>query len=174
MELIKYWQIMGRYFNGYLHRSLDDLTEEQWHAVPHGTGNSIAFIAWHYMRTEDNIINWIIQERRPTVWMEGQWSERLGLPRVAQGTGMPVAEAHALRIADTAAFLEYTHQVRARTDSFLETWDPADYDTVITLKPLGEMTKLQSLGQQGLPHGFAHMGEIAHIRALLGLPGTGV
>ena len=48
---------------------LEDLTYDQWHAVPDGVGNSIAFIAWHYLRTEDNIINWIIQNRRPTVWM---------------------------------------------------------------------------------------------------------
>lgn len=174
MALLEYWRIMGRYFNGYLERSLTTLTEEQWHAVPHGVGNSIAFIAWHYLRTEDNIINWIIRERQPTVWMEGGWAEKLGLPRVVQGTGMPVAEAHALRIADTAGFLEYMRQVRARTDSFLPTWDPADYDTPIILKPLGTMTKLQAMGQQGLPHGFGHIGEISHIRALLGLPGTGL
>lgn len=174
MDLIKYWQIMGRYINGYLHRAFADLTYEQWHTVPQGVGNHIAFIAWHYMRTEDNIIHWIIQERRPTVWMEGGWAEKLGLPRVIQGTGMPVEEAHALRIGDIEGFLEYTRQVRERTDTFLETWDPADYDTVITLKPLGQMTKLQSLGQQGLPHGFAHLGEIAHIRAMLGISGIGI
>jgi len=126
------------------------------------------------MRTEDNIVNWIIQERRPTVWMEGQWAERLGLPAVAQGTGMPRDEAHALRIKDLDGFLEYTRRVRACTDAFLEGWDPADYDTVITLKPLGQMTKLQALGQQGFPHGFSHLGEIAQIRTMLGVPGYGV
>jgi hypothetical protein len=85
-----------------------------------------------------------------------------------------VEEAHALRIKDIDGFKEYIRQVRARTDSFLDTWDPADYDTPIVLKPLGTMTKLQALGQQGFPHGFAHLGEIAHIRALLGIPGIGV
>jgi hypothetical protein len=87
---------------------------------------------------------------------------------------MPVEEAHALRIKDIDGFMEYTRQVRARTDSFLDTWDPADYDTTIILKPLGSMTKLQALGQQGFPHGFAHIGEIAHIRAMLGVPGIGI
>src|SRR5207302_2484627 len=134
----------------------------------------IAFIAWHYVRTEDNIIHWIIQDRTPTVWMEGGWDKRLGLPPVTQGTGMPPAEAHTLRIRDTAGFLEYMHQVRARTDAFLDTWDPADYGTRILLKPVGEMTKLEALGQQGFPHGFGHIGEIQHVRALLGLPGVGL
>jgi len=173
-DLVAFWQIVGRYLNGNLERAFRDLTEEQWHTVPQGTGNSIAFIAWHYLRTEDNIVNWIIQERRPTVWMDGGWAERLGLPAVIQGTGMPVEDAHALRIADIEGFQEYTRAVRVRTDAFLPTWDPADYHKEITLKPLGSMTKLQALGQQGFPHGFAHIGEIAHIRALLGVPGIGI
>ena len=57
---------------------------------------------------------------------------------------MPSAEAQALRIRDTAGFLKYMHQVRARTDAFLDTWDPADYGTRILLKPVGEMTKMIS------------------------------
>lgn len=172
--LHQYWGVLERYFDRQLERALGPLTDEQWHAVPGGVGNSIAFIAWHYLRTEDNIINWIIQERRPTVWMDGGWAEKLGLPSVNQGTGMPVEEAHALRIKDTAGFLEYMRAVRTRTDEFLEQWDPADYGTLITLKPVGQMTKLQAMGQQGFPHGFGHLGEIAHIRAHLGLPGIGL
>jgi len=174
VSLLDYWHIMEPYLDRHLHRALDDLTDEQWHAIPTGAGNSIAFIAWHYIRTEDNIIHWIIQERTPTVWMQGGWSERLGLPRVSQGTGMPFAEAQALRIADTAGFLEYIRQVHTATDAFLDRWDPADYNTRITLKPVGEMTKLQAMGQQGFPHGFGHIGEIQHIRCLLGLPGIGL
>lgn len=170
-ELLKFWHVVERYMDRQLERALADLTYEQWHTAPEGKGNSIAFIAWHYMRTEDNIINWIIQERRPTVWMDGGWSEKLGLPRVSQGTGMSTEEAHALRIADIDGFLEYTRQVRARTDQFLDRWDPADFDTVITLKPLGQMTKLQALGQQGFPHGFSHLGEIAQVRTMLGVAG---
>lgn len=173
-DLLTYWAMLGRYMDGNLRGALANLSDEQWHAMPAARGNSIAFIAWHYFRTEDNIINWIIRDRQPTVWMQGGWSERLGLPRVAQGTGMPVTEAQALRIGDLAAFMEYVRQVRAGTDAFLPTWDPADYDTVITLKPVGQMTKLQSLAQQALPHGFAHLGEISHIRAMLGLPGFGL
>jgi hypothetical protein len=174
MELRDYWRIVGRYFDGYVERAFGDLTEEQWHAVPYGIGNSIAFIAWHYLRTEDNIVHWIIQERQPTVWMQGSYAERLGLPRVAQGTGMPVEEAQALRIGDLAVFMEYARRVRATTTAFLETWDPTDFDVPIVLKPLGTMTKLEAMGQQALPHGFAHLGEVAHIRALQGLPGTGI
>ena len=73
-----------------LHGSLDavvkDLTPEQWHAVPGGAGkaNTVAFEMWHYARTEDNIVRFILQGRRPAVWMEGGWAEKFGLRDVPQ------------------------------------------------------------------------------------------
>src|SRR5438093_11246432 len=93
-----------------LHGSLDavvkDLTPEQWHAVPGGAGkaNTVAFEMWHYARTEDNIVRFILQGRRPAVWMEGGWAERLGLPPIAQGTGMATEEAQTRRIEDLDCF----------------------------------------------------------------------
>jgi len=96
--------IISRLYSQY-DRALSPLTDAQWHFIPEAKGNSIAFIAWHCFRTEDNIIRWIFQDRRPTVWMEGGWAEKLDLPPVTQGIGMSTEEAHALRIKDTAAFL---------------------------------------------------------------------
>lgn len=155
-------------------RALGDLDDEQWHWIPMDKGNSIAFVAWHYVRTEDNIVRFILQNRRPTVWIEGGWPDRLGLHPVAQGTGMPIAEAHALRIADTAAFRGYMQQVWASTAQWLASPDESEFGTPVLVKPLGEMPKIRALGQVGLSHGFGHLGEIDHIRALLGLPGIGI
>jgi hypothetical protein len=76
---------------------------------------------WHYVRTEDNIVRFILQNRRPTVWMEGGWAERLSLPPVTQGTGMSAGDAQALRIADLAAFAQYKRDVYASTDEWLRT-----------------------------------------------------
>ena len=54
-------------------KSLSDLTPEQLHAVPggHATANTIGWGIWHYVRTEDNIVRWVIQNRRPPIWVEG-------------------------------------------------------------------------------------------------------
>jgi hypothetical protein len=167
-----------RHETGRLHdqydRALRDLTEEQWHWLPDGKGNSIAFTAWHYIRTEDNIVRFILQNRRPTVWIEQGWPDKLGLHPTAQGTGMPVADAQALRITDIAAFREYTAQVWASTNEWLASPDETEFDTPVTVRPLGEMPKIRALGQVCVSHGFGHLGEIDHIRALLDLPGIGV
>src|SRR5215471_19656403 len=89
-----------------LHKMLDatlsELSSEQLHAIPasHPKANTIAWGVFHCVRTEDNVVRFVLQDRRPTVWMEGGYADRLGLPPVAQGTGMTVVDAQALRIKD--------------------------------------------------------------------------
>ncbi len=157
------------------HRALDkgiaDLTPEQLHAVPggHPRANTIAFEIWHVVRTEDNVVRFVLQNRRPTVWAEGGYAERLGLPPVAQGTGMATAEAQALRINDVPLFTEYMQKVWASTDELLAAPDPAALEKTVTVKPLGEMPAIRALGQVVLTHGMTHVGEIELIRTLVGV-----
>lgn len=152
-------------------RAVADLTPEQWHALPADCprANTIAFEVWHYARTEDNIVRFIIQNRRPTVWMEGKWAERLGLPPVMQGTGMPQSEAQAMRINDIDAFKQYVQDVWASSADYLANPDESVFDQTVTVKPLGEMPAIRALGQVAMTHGFQHFGEIELCRTLLGL-----
>jgi hypothetical protein len=172
MNLVQFIDAELNRLHAMLERTAHDLTPEQWHAVPAGNpkANHIAFEMWHYARTEDNIVRFILQDRRPTVWMDGKWADRLGLPPVAQGTGMTSEDAHALRIDDTAAFAGYRQQVWASTKEWLSNPDPAEFDKLVMVKPLGEMPKIRALGQVCMTHGFTHLGELELIRTLLGLP----
>jgi DinB family protein len=153
-------------------RAVSDLTPERLHAVPggHPKANTIAWGVWHYVRTEDNVVRFVLQNRRSTVWQEGGYAERLGLPPVAQGTGMSTADAQALRIEDLGVFKEYMQRVWASTDEFLAAADAASLDRVVTVKPLGDMPAIRVLGQVGVSHGMMHVGEIGLARTLLGLP----
>ena len=177
MTLVEFIRAELTRLHAMLDRSVADLTPEQWHAIPgdNPAANHIAFELWHYARTEDNIVRFIIQGRRPTVWMEGRWAERLGLPPVMQGTGMPPAEAQAMRIADLAAFKEYVQAVWASTSEWLSNPDTSVFDTPVLVKPLGEMPAIRALGQVCMTHGFTHLGELELSRTLLGLrPAIGV
>jgi len=157
-----------------LHKSydkvLDELTLEQLHQVPagHPTANTIAWGVWHYVRTEDNVVRYVLQARRPIVWAEGGYAEKLGLPPVAQGTGMSTAEAQALRLKDLGLFRDYVAKVWASTDEFLARIDPAALDATVTIKPLGEMPGIRALAQVCVSHGFTHIGEIELARTLVG------
>jgi len=146
-----------------------DLTPDQLHAVPgrHPKANTIAWGIWHYTRTEDNIVRWVIQDRRPPIWTEGGYADRLGLPPVAQGTGMTTEEAQALRIKDIPLFCEYMQKVWAGTEDLFGAATPALMDKVVTVKPLGDMSVVQCLGQVGLTHGMTHLGEIELARTLV-------
>ena len=80
-----------------LHQDLEaatsDLTPEQLHWRPSENCNHIAFSLWHYVRTEDNLVRFVLQDRRTTVWLEEGWNERFGLERAIQGTGMSAEDA---------------------------------------------------------------------------------
>jgi hypothetical protein len=120
-------------------------------------------------------VRFILQNRRPIVWAEGGYAEKLGLPPVAQGTGMSTEEAQALRIKDVQLFREYMQRVWESTDEFLAKADPESLARTVTIKPLGEMPGTRALGQVCLSHGFLHAGEIALARVLVGAkPGPGV
>ena len=69
-----------------LDRAVPDMTAEQWNARPADKGVSAFFSLWHYVRTEDNIVNWVAQQQM-TVWIDGGWDEHFGLHRTSQGTG---------------------------------------------------------------------------------------
>jgi hypothetical protein len=157
-----------------LHKSFDgflaELTPEQLHRVPagHATANTIAWGIFHYVRTEDNVVRYILQNRRPIVWAEGGYAEKLGLPPVAQGTGMSTQEAQALRLKDLGVFREYVGKVWASTDEYLAKVDPATLDATVMIKPLGEMPAIRALAQVCVSHGFTHVGEIELARTLVG------
>src|SRR3989454_9854685 len=143
-----------RRLHGMLDKALADLRPAQLHTVPAGhlRANTLAWVFWHYARTEDNVVRFVLQKRRPAVWAEGGYAEKLGLPPVAQGTGMSTAEAQALRLKDLPLFKGYTQKVWASTEDFLTRSNPAALDAVVTVKPLGGVPGIRALRQTSLPH----------------------
>jgi DinB superfamily len=155
-----------------LHQAIDGawtgLTPEQRHTIVHPKANTIAWVVWHVVRTEDNVVRFVLQNRRPPVWTEGGYAEKLGLPPVAQGTGMSTEDAHALRINDVELWSEYVRKVWASTDEFFAGADPALFDKTVTVKPLGDMTVLRALTTVCVSHNNTHVGEIELLRTLVG------
>ena len=67
MTLVESLIIDLRRLHDALDRSLDGVSSEQLHVVPasHSKANTIAWTLWHYARTEDNVVRFVLQNRRP-------------------------------------------------------------------------------------------------------------
>src|SRR5437588_11649631 len=102
--------------HGLYNRVLGGLDDEQINRVPEGGKQNIAFSLWHYVRTEDNGIQFVIQ-RKPTVWIEGGWDSKFGLDSKSQGTGFTEDEARSFRFTGVTDFRRYMQDVFARTDA---------------------------------------------------------
>jgi len=170
MNIIDFFRIEQKRLHAELRSSVRDLTVDEWHYIVPGTCNHIAFLMWHCVRTQDNILRFILQGR-PPIWNEGNWHERLKLPSRVQGTGMVTDEAHSLHIADPALFMQYAEEVWQEYEAYLASISDGGAELgerIVKVKPLGEMPALRAIGQVCISHLFTHLGEIA---ALLGAQG---
>ena len=58
---------------------------------------------------------------------------------------------------------------RINAEELFDAATPELLDKVVMVKPLGEMSVIQCLGQVGLTHGMTHLGEIELARTLVGV-----
>lgn len=165
-ELIEYFGRELRAMHSLYERVTSDLTDEQANAVPAGGKQNLAFSLWHYVRTEDNVIQFVVQ-RKPTVWMEGGWPEKFGLDSKSQGTGFSDDEALGFRLNGIGEFRRYMTDVFTRTREFVAALTPAESERTVTVKPLGEMPVLTVVSGMCLTHGYRHLGEIEFAKGLV-------
>lgn len=152
--------------------AISDLTPEQLHYRPGERGNHIGFIIWHYVRTEDNVVQFVFQNRKPTVWLQGGYDQTFGLPRTAQGTGMPPEEAVRLRLPSADQWMTYQHAVWQATEEWLGSVTETELERKVRIMPFGEIPITMALRQILLSHGFMHLGQVYHLRSLQGLKTT--
>lgn len=148
--------------------ALKDLSLDQINEVPGGKTVSAGFNAWHIWRTMDNITNFVFQRKQP-IWLERGYCEKLGLPKIEQGTGMSLEDAQAIKINDKDVLLSYGREVGTSTVEFLKAVPLETMEEVQLIKPLGEMPRWRVFRQVVMTHGFMHLGEINMYRGLKGL-----
>jgi hypothetical protein len=118
------------------------------------------------------IVQFIFQNRKPTVWIEGGYDQKFGMPRTAQGTGMPPAEAAQMRLPALDQWMSYQGSVWQATDIWLNSLTEADLQCIVSFKPFGDVTVMTAVRIPILNHGFMHIGQVQHLRQLQGLKGS--
>jgi hypothetical protein len=147
-----------------------DLTDEQLHFRPLNKCNHIAFNLWHVARTEDMVINFLVQKKNP-VWNAAGWDNKLGMDARAQGTGMTEQDAAAVKINNLQEFIGYMQDTFKATESWLETLKDEELDQVLDLPVLGKRSLYEVIGGTALVHAAEHLGEIWYLQGLQGLKG---
>jgi uncharacterized damage-inducible protein DinB len=158
-------------FHNSFRDAVKDLTNEQLHFRPLGKGNSIAFMLWHTVRTEDSVVNFLLQKKRP-VWNAEGWDKKFGMDPRAQGTGMTAEQAASIRISNLQDFLKYMANVFQASEAYLDVVKEADLEQVQEYQFLGKQSGYQVIGGVVLQHGSEHLGEIWYVKGLQGLKGS--
>lgn len=148
--------------------ALKDLTAEQVNWLPQGNTLSIGFHAWHVTRTCDNIVNFVLSQQ-PPVWLAKGYMEKFALPKAAQGTGMPLADARGIVINDVGLLREYAKEAFGVTMDYVKNCPESKLTEVQTIKPLGDIPIWRVFRQVLMTHGFMHLGEMNTNRGMLGL-----
>jgi hypothetical protein len=154
--------------NEWMDGALDGLTNEHVNYLPEGKTTSIGFNAWHVFRTQDNITNFVFRKQSP-IWMERGYLDKMGLPKVEQGTGMDMEVARSIQIPDLAVLREYGRTVGEDCVAYLKDVDVDSLNEIQMIKPLGEMPRWRVFRQVCMTHGFMHLGEVNAIKGHLGL-----
>lgn len=168
-ELIDYMEREIRGMHGLYEHVTVDLDDAQVNHVPAGGHQSLAFCLWHYVRTEDNAIQFVIQ-RKPTVWMAG-WAEKFGLDAKSQGTGFTDEQARDFRIRGVADFRTYMLDVFGHTEAYVKQLSAEESERRIAVKPLGEMSIMTAISGLCMTHGYRHLGEIEFAKGLVASKG---
>ncbi len=154
----------GRVQNA-VHGAVRGLTESQLVERLDPDANTIAWLAWHLSRVQDDHIADVAGTEQ--VWLSGGWWQRFGLPFDWDATG------YAQRSRDVAAvrapaqlLLEYYDAVHAQTISFVQGLRDEDLSRVVDTRwdpPVTLAVRLFSVISDDLQHA----GQAAFIRGIV-------
>lgn len=149
-----------------LQRALDGLSAEQLAFRPAEHANSIAWLAWHLTRVEDDHVSDLAG--RQQAWLEQQWHERFGRPADRQDTGFGYTpnQVLAIRPDSPRLLLDYYAAVHKRSLEYLQTLTCADMDRVIDTNwdpPVTVGVRLISV----INDCTQHVGQMAYVRGLI-------
>ncbi len=157
---------MLRDMHGGFRSDVDALTQEQFVHQPAEGANTAAFLLWHPIRFEDNML--AQQAGQEPLWAAEKWNERLGLADEDLGTGFTEDQVKAFAPAKED-LMAYAEAVWERTPGFLE---PLTSDR-LDIAPNPErprMTVGRSLANFVVGHGWLHLGELRFVKGLMGMP----
>jgi hypothetical protein len=150
-----------------LSQSLKGLTPDELVWCPAPQCMSIAFIVWHASRSEDFLIQTLIQEK-PQLWETG-WAERFHRAPADPmdiGYGFTAEQVAAFQPPSISELLAYAQVTRAKAMAYLQDIDDTTLEQATVVSPFGGQLTLASVYQQFIWEVNQHGGQIAYLRGM--------
>ena len=149
-----------------LRRAIEGLDAEQLTQRMGPEANTIAWLAWHLIRVQDDHVADVAG--REQAWTAEGWADRFGLPfdESETGYGFSPDQVAQVRVESADLLLEYAADVHARTVDFLRGLSDSDLDRVVDTRwdpPVTLGVRLVSV----LSDDLQHIGQAAYVRGLL-------
>jgi uncharacterized damage-inducible protein DinB len=149
-----------------LRRALEGLAAEQLNARVGPDANSIAWLAWHLARVQDDHIAEAADQEQ--VYTADNWYSRFDLPfePTETGFGFTSAQVGQVQVASADLLLDYAGAVHGCTIEFLRGLTDDDLDQVVDRRwdpPVTLGVRLISV----LSDDLQHVGQAAYVRGLL-------
>ena len=149
-----------------IHRSFRaetrDLTPDQLYYQPDPKANTIIFLPWHWVRTEDGVIHRSLGGT--PIWEAGGWQHKFNFP--PQGSsGIQPEDVTAFR-PELSLVMDYFAAVWQVSVEKIKNATNEDLE-----RQAGRnMNVARNIESVVIGHGFWHLGEVRFIKGLLGMP----
>ena len=149
-----------------LERALKGVTAEEMHRQPRADCNSMAWLAWHLTRVQDDHLSALAG--REQAWTADGWHARFGMEPDSKnaGWGHTPEQVAAFRAPSSQALLDYHTAVLDRSKAYLATLKPADLDRVLDEPQWQETVTVGIRLASVLNDNTEHMGQINYLRGL--------
>jgi DinB superfamily len=150
---------------GVTHNAVDGLSPEVLAFRPDPDANSIAWLAWHLTRIQDDHIAGVAGTEQ--LWTSAGWYERFALPfpPSAIGYGFSSDDVAAVQVSSGELLTGYHDAVHEHTIRYLGTVTPPDLDRIVDESwdpPVTLGVRLVSVISDNLQHA----GQAAYVRGI--------
>jgi uncharacterized damage-inducible protein DinB len=150
-----------------LRRCVDGLSSDQLAYRPAEQANSIAWLAWHLTRVEDDHMSDLAGQ--PQAWVADGWHARFDKPADAHdvGFGDSAAQVAAVRPQDPQILLDYFDAVHQRSLAYLSSLRAEELDRELD-EPQWETPVTVGVRLISVVNDCTqHVGQMAYIRGLI-------
>lgn len=150
-----------------MHLTLNGLTAEQLAWRPDEQSNSIAWLAWHLTRVQDDHVSDLAGQQQ--AWVADGWHARFDRPAEPDDTGFgyTAEQVAAIRPTEPRLLLDYYDAVHQRTVAYVDRLTAEDLDRELdeprwNPRPTVGVRLVSVVMDDG-----QHLGQIAYVRGLL-------